>query len=533
MACSVVRIDTLNYNINTTQVVSKHIFDSSRGKAYFAWAGRESDSPGAGFSDRTVYFREFDVASEMFLLPPVLVKAEDGHSVTAVQLARLSDGTLILAYDRDQAETVVRRSTDNGAHWSAEILAQTPPTNYGFAYLWNAPNDDLYILTIHVVGGLSIHKARFYKSTDKGFSWGILAPNMFDFGGDVNAALDVETTKSNATRSAAMSPDSQSGCFVTTYTDPTRNVILRSWYTTNAWANWSTVDIRNWPASGGTRSQAVPNVQVYFTTTRVVIMWDEGSGIAGAGGQMQIAYSDNWGATWTIVGHPTDFDAINNWDALFDSTFCLDSAGRLYVLELGHEGGADTVSRIFRNNTPALSGWTQFPCNIGSINSKAAASVGDAVTVNADIYRVFTNQPGATGHFEYSLIIQKNVVPHKNPPLCIVTPLSSAIIQPGGSIELCGPISTDLVNDPWTYSWTGPGGFTAFTRCITVTVPGTYNLTVFNSDGTPSICSGVVIGVPAQPVGSLLPPLPFMRGNLPSEPSGHPSGVPSTKRVGW
>ena len=44
----------------------------------------------------------------------------------------------------------------------------------------------------------------------------------------------------------------------------------------------------------------------------------------------------------------------------------------------------------------------------------------------------------------------------------------------GGAVELCGP------DGDYEWAWTGPGGFTASTRCVNVSVPGDYALRVFD-----------------------------------------------------
>jgi hypothetical protein len=55
--------------------------------------------------------------------------------------------------------------------------------------------------------------------------------------------------------------------------------------------------------------------------------------------------------------------------------------------------------------------------------------------------------------------------------LCVITGPDQLC---AGQAVLCGP------NGPYDYEWTGPGGFTAQTQCITVTVPGTYALRLFD-----------------------------------------------------
>jgi hypothetical protein len=56
----------------------------------------------------------------------------------------------------------------------------------------------------------------------------------------------------------------------------------------------------------------------------------------------------------------------------------------------------------------------------------------------------------------------------------------------GQTTELCGPEDAD------GYSWTGPGGFAASTRCVTVGAEGSYELTVQDGEGRMSTCSATI-----------------------------------------
>jgi hypothetical protein len=55
-------------------------------------------------------------------------------------------------------------------------------------------------------------------------------------------------------------------------------------------------------------------------------------------------------------------------------------------------------------------------------------------------------------------------------------------ICPGETVELCGPTAGS------SWAWTGPGGFTSASRCITVGTTGVYELTVTAASGCASVC---------------------------------------------
>ena len=72
-----------------------------------------------------------------------------------------------------------------------------------------------------------------------------------------------------------------------------------------------------------------------------------------------------------------------------------------------------------------------------------------------------------------------------SPPKCFIK--GETEICPGGKTTLCGPGNV-------TWHWTGPGGFEAFSQCITVSTTGEYVLTV-GSGGTTSSCRVKVVTV--------------------------------------
>jgi hypothetical protein len=81
------------------------------------------------------------------------------------------------------------------------------------------------------------------------------------------------------------------------------------------------------------------------------------------------------------------------------------------------------------------------------------------------------------------------------PPPCVITTGGDGenTICEGETAEFCGPAGMA------SYAWTGPGGFTANTQCITVGVGGIYELTVTDASGCHSTCSEELIVEECEP----------------------------------
>src|SRR3989442_9936763 len=86
------------------------------------------------------------------------------------------------------------------------------------------------------------------------------------------------------------------------------------------------------------------------------------------------------------------------------------------------------------------------------------------------------------------------------------------------------PYTTLLGSGPYTYAWTGPGGFTATSQTISVNAAGTYNVTVTNSRSHHCTPGRSATWIPnANPTKGVNSPT-VCASDLPSSLTAKPSG---------
>ena len=107
-----------------------------------------------------------------------------------------------------------------------------------------------------------------------------------------------------------------------------------------------------------------------------------------------------------------------------------------------------------------------------------------------------------------------------NPAECEIDPPFAAICEGDPGVEFCAIALTG--DPPFSFSWTGPGGFTATTECITVDVAGEYCATVTDANGCESVCCAT-LEVNENPACTIdVGPCPFPRTVTVNPTGGRP-----------
>lgn len=144
-------------------------------------------------------------------------------------------------------------------------------------------------------------------------------------------------------------------------------------------------------------------------------------------------------------------------------------------------GGSDgsIAMNITGGSGPFTYSWTRV--------SPSGSGSGSGTTISglsAGTYNVTVSNSSACSTSFTQLITQPNqltLTPQINNFLCFGGTGSANVLVNGGTA-------------PYTFSWTGPGGFSANTQQITGLQPGTYNVTVTDNNSCQASTSGTVTG---------------------------------------
>jgi hypothetical protein len=538
-ACTPVRIDHQDFNGGNQQDVTRgiaNLADGAEGSAYFVYANRTTVYNTSVF-DEALYFRKYDHATQTMGTPVQIAIAAPGTNMRNPNFKRLDSGRLIVTYLRSTVGIEWCFSDDNGATWSAPALISV-----GVLILEVGQSGDELWMAAHVSGSITKTYQMFKYS---GGFWTNLGTFFL---GTFGVVLYVRDQGGASPKNAMFFFDTPGHMLmILEKFTPASPWTLQAWRSIDGGVSWSPA-VTIYTSSGSTFQPLAWSEKV--SSTRVVSMWTDTNGSFST---LFLGYSDDEGQTWTSVGEITDFGVLNgahtlgandqswSFDVISSTRIVVGAAFLSPTQAVWAMAGpiAQTGWGVIQDCDPQVSG---YPNPISK--AVAPSNLGQSFRFGADFvfcfHMAWTNQhehPAdvlpTDSYYTYDFELIPDVF-DTTPPPCIVIPTAEYIIGDDGTATICGPEWPDPLTPLYTYAWTGPGGFTATTRCITVSEPGTYNLTVTSLvNGLPSFCTGIVLRVPEQPPPTeVIKGKPFRRGDLPLEPSGHPAGNPAIKRVG-
>lgn len=441
MSCRVLRIDV--QDLTTNSMLGHGAFgypwlNQTGGKIYFVWTCVTADAGQVqgDFHAKGIYFREFDIETETFgAVQTVAVPATSAH-ITAE--AQVDDVGMIwtestnefLVFYGDIRTTCVKYSLDGGVNWSAETyLTGGPLTFQAFCAVGLSPTGDVYCWTYQLVGGAGARDTYLWKrpvGSLPNTTW--IAKGLFDNGdpGPVEGII-TDTSRSGELLSS-FKEDGQTGFAMFQRLNPDGSMSLISYWTTDDWTTIHTTTLKSFPAPGIPQMQPVV-VRGKVNTERNWALWCE---TPGASTTPFIAYTDDWGATWTQLGSPAAMAGFG-WDESFDRALFIDWADTLYS-SVFQTNGTLNQHTAWKNETPTNNAtWTSENCDLDNVslwveNSGTAGHAWYAVMadgLHTKFFRAFNRDmapvaPSIYHVTQYALFIKDDFVPP--PPIIPETP---------------------------------------------------------------------------------------------------------------
>ena len=220
-----------------------------------------------------------------------------------------------------------------------------------------------------------------------------------------------------------------------------------------------------------TQWTATPSGGSWQSNNIAVVTVDNNGLVTGvASGTTSITYTDNNGCSKSMPIQVGDLVTITQPPV--NKSGC---EGSQVTFSASYSYGGQVIFNWYRIGTtnPILSGSaTSSPIQL-TLNN-----IGSNGNVNGSQYWVEIG-PSALGCMVPSGIATLTV---NTPPTCSIT---------GGVDAVCAGSTTtwSATAGMSSYSWTGPGGFNATTKDITISTAGTYNVTITDANGCQSTCS--------------------------------------------
>src|SRR6185503_5210789 len=164
----------------------------------------------------------------------------------------------------------------------------------------------------------------------------------------------------------------------------------------------------------------------------------------------------------------------------------------------------------------------------GFTSTSTNISITNAQPANAGIYRVIvTDSNSCTNVCQAQLIVNPN-------PTCVVTPPTNRVCAGSPAIFTVVPSGGTA---PYTFSWTGPAGFTSTNATITIAIAqlpnaGVYTVVVTDVNGCTTSCQGTLV-VNLNPACTIAPPSTGVCAGATATFTVIPSGGTAPYTIAW
>lgn len=398
MACFTARLDDKNDNTVLTQFVAPPMYPGTGTKIYVAWC-EKGNAAGSNTHNRAVKINWFDW-SDHSVGTPVTVEAYDAtKDMDYIDARVLTDGTMLVAYGSNGPR--VRESTDSGATW-ATVAA--PAGTFGGATGVPAccglvtDGTNVWLHVQQTAGGGGENDVTTYARTGAG-TWAAGVKTNDTPGSNIIPFFNFQGPRQGGSYCGHMF-SATVGLIIGDYADqgsPAEYHTVAVLRTTDGWTGPATV------INIATYAGAFPRYPSLAVGTdgRLRAMWIDNT----SGRELPVlAYSDDQGLTWTVIGTPAIF-ADANWDNSFDRAMWLGKNNNILCGAFDAAHYPDVRHYTF-NGGDSLTGWTETTCtNLAYVI--ASNTTGNGFVANDAWFRVFNKN--VSGVLQVNVLWVENV----------------------------------------------------------------------------------------------------------------------------
>jgi hypothetical protein len=207
-------------------------------------------------------------------------------------------------------------------------------------------------------------------------------------------------------------------CFICDFVDTGPVYKVSVLWTTNGWSTTTKVDLDTFPSSAGRN----PKMRL-GTDGRIRAMWADDQNSTNI--IPVLAYSDDYGQTWTIIGTPAILDGEWGYDESYNIGFAIGQSNTWFVTVLDGENEAGPYYHRLFTGGDSLLGWALRSCEL-TFTAWSGATAGESFLFDGDFYRVYDEITGDNN--EVNFLREEGVdEPPTEPPLVVVSPTGSDV----------------------------------------------------------------------------------------------------------
>lgn len=401
--CTIVRVDAKNANTGFTQNLGALCEDTTN--AYIFWAGIDLAVRNSAFHNAEIWVRPLNKTT---LVLGTATRVDANQVVGAVDPAwdwdgvavcRLTSGVMVAAYGQQGTapSTHAKESAANDStSWGARSVVDDSGANRCIGGLGTDGTVVHALTQDQNTGDLYIYKRTAANTWDSG-------RKVHDAAGSASSPVFdvIASTRLSSMRCLALSTASIA-CFVLPYSSAAATFdMVRCGWTIDGWTNVSFTTIKSYVGSPSSISAGTTPKILLGADGRLRAFWIENNSVYGF--VPVLAYSDDMGQTWHVIGTPVAFTG-KTWDNTYDGAFSLDSSSRMYTSMFDSSDAANVKHYLYQGGD-SLTGWEETVCPNLAQNIAGATNADGFLDSRGHFIRVF-NAVNAGAYNEVNYLLE-------------------------------------------------------------------------------------------------------------------------------